>query len=108
MNLYAETTDILAKYGLTMADIEWVQDSDYNYETKISTTYEIPIADFIEWAERTEAATDYGDDGEYISPSLMVVGKNWWLERRHDDDCCVTWWEFKAMPARPTEVRKID
>lgn len=106
-NLYKKTVDTLAKYGLSITDVEWVQDSDYDYQTKVSTTYEIPIADFIEWAKDTEVKDDYGENGEYISTSLMIVGKDWWLERRQDDDCCITWWEYKSMPSRPTEVKSI-
>ena len=36
-----------------------------------------------------------------ISPGLVVVGKNWWLERHEYDGS--EWWEYKTKPITPSK-----
>lgn len=103
-NLYAETERILSENGLTINDVEWVQDGRHNWADNTTEIFEIPIAEFIEWAQDFWFHDDW-TDGDEIPSGLMIVGKDWWIEQNEYDSA--TWLEFKTMPTRPTEVRSI-
>lgn len=87
INLYNETLEILNENNLTESDVVWVG----NKEFKMS------------WHEFKEIAYNFWYDSGYgshqIRPDLLVVGKNWWLERHEYDGS--EWWEYKSLPIEP-------
>lgn len=68
------------------------------------------------WAWFTERADfDYNPvwmpglppNQETLAQSLLVVGKNWWLERGRDSsgyEC----WKFKAVPVQPDRTLDLE
>ena len=90
MNLKQETLQILERHGLSVDDIEWIGTREYT----IPFDRELSVLD---------VDYDNGFGGQEISEELIVVGKYFWLERHEYDGS--EWWEFKAMPIKPNEVR---
>ena len=84
-NLLKETKEILERHGKTFDDILFVGDkSDHSKMT---------VKEFLEHAN-----FEY-DDGyglEEINTELILVGKDFWLERHEYDGS--EWWEYKSMP----------
>lgn len=88
MNLLQETIEELAAHGKTVQDVKWVGLGD--------------LIRYIHWEEFQRLADfeyDNGYDGYEINLGLVVVGKDWWLERNGHDGS--EWWEFKTMPKKP-------
>lgn len=93
-NLWEETIKALSNYDKTFEDVIYIQGSDFA----------IAKENF----ERIAKATNY-DDGygsAYIATDLIVVGKNWWLERGEYDG--MEWWEYKETPELINKMRKIS
>lgn len=78
--------EILKDNGKTIEDIVWVG----------SKRHFVDKETFIKLAN-----IDYDDDygSSQVATNLLVVGKNWWLERGEYDGS--EWWEFKKMPLKP-------
>lgn len=47
-----------------------------------------------------------GFGGVEIDMGLIVVGKDFWLERHEYDGS--EWWEFKSIPMEPEETIEFD
>lgn len=91
-NLLLETKEILEVNGKTIEDIKWVGNGKYF----------VDINKFLEISN-----TDY-DDGygsQQVACDLIVVGDDWWLERREYDGS--EWWELKSMPSKPEEYMDL-
>jgi hypothetical protein len=90
VNLLDETLEKLKQHGKTEADVEWVGSEEWGWFT---------------WEEFKEIAkTVWYDNGyglEEIAIDLVIVGKDWWLERRSCNGA--EWWEFKKKPEKPAE-----
>jgi len=86
MNLLDETLSFLQRHGLTEEDVCWVGDG-VNY---------CSWNDFVGIAN-VEYDAGYGI--QEIEEDLIVVGKDWWLERHEYDGS--EWWEFKKLPEKP-------
>ncbi len=86
MNLLKETKQILKDNKLKEKDILWGGTTEL-YETWETFKHVIDI--------------DYDDGygGQNINRTLILVGKDWWLERHEYDGS--EWWEFKRMPKQP-------
>ena len=102
INLLEETLEILKDHGKTEDDILWVSDEfiDDNYKVvKCKTTWNNfkQIADF-------EYDNGYGSNE--ISLGLIIVGKDFWLER--DEEEGNEWWEFKENPKEPSITRTFQ
>lgn len=54
--------------------------------------------------EQVAKKTNYGSG--FVATDLVVVGKNWWLERGEYDGS--EWWEYKESPKQVDEVREIS
>lgn len=89
INLLKETEQDLIEHGKTLDDIVWV-----GFRGK-----ELPLDKFIDFADQLYS-NSYG--GNEVSMSLLVVGKDWWLERHEYDGS--EWWEYKTLPMRPAEI----
>lgn len=93
INLLKETLDILSKNHKTPQDVEWCG----NKQEHFSWNHFEKIANI-------EYDNDFGINE--ICSDLLVVGKNWWLERNEYDGR--EWWEYKKLPIRPAEEKLID
>ncbi len=91
-NLLAETIEILEKHGKTLDDIDWFGGEDF----------QISREQFIELAN---IEYDPGYGRQEIANDLILVGKDFWLERHEYDGA--EWWAFKCPPPKPPEIRVI-
>ena len=105
MNLLEETIECLNDNGKCGADVLWVGRSYVDYKNHLR-----PIIKYkSSWDDFCLKANFEYDDGYgsvEIARDLIVVGKDFWLER-HDYDGS-EWWEFKTMPVEPEEVRELE
>ena len=85
MNLLNETRDILLSNNKTFDDVLFVGDD--------STHTKMTVKEFLEHAN-VEYNDGYGL--EEINTDLILVGKDFWLERGTYDGS--EWWEYKSMP----------
>lgn len=85
MNLLNETRDILLSNNKTFDDVLFVGDE--------ATHTKMTVKDFLEHAN-VEYKNGYGI--EEINTDLILVGKDFWLERHEYDGS--EWWEYKSMP----------
>ena len=85
MNLLNETRDILLSNNKTFDDV--IFSGDRTTHTKMT------VKDFLEHAN-VEYNGGYGI--EEINTKLILVGKDFWLERHEYDGS--EWWEYKSMP----------
>jgi hypothetical protein len=83
MNLYKETTEILAENGRTFDDVVAICGSEF----------QITKDDFVKYSD-TEYDSGFG--ASEVAEDLLVVGNDFWLERHEYDGS--EWWEFKAFP----------
>lgn len=93
MNLLQETTDMLTAWGKTWDDVLWIGGADFT----------ISIEDF-----KRQANREYDDDfgSPEVALDLIVVGKDWWLERYEYDGA--EGWVYKAYPAKPLEQKSVQ
>lgn len=85
MNLLNETRDILVSNNKTFDDVLFVGDR--------ATHTKMTVKEFLEHAN-FEYNDGYGL--EEINTNLILVGKDFWLERGTYDGS--EWWEYKSMP----------
>ena len=91
INLKDETLEILNKHGKTWDDVEWVGNIRQNIT--------VDKDKFLILANRKY---DNGYGGNEVSLDLVVVGKDFWLERHEYDGS--GWWEFKQLPKKPIAI----
>lgn len=94
INLKEETLTVLRQNGKSMQDVLWVG----------CELFRIPIHDF--WERLSNIVYDDGFGGVEIFDGLLVVGKDFWLERHEYDGH--EWWEFKELPSMPETVRNVS
>lgn len=92
MNLLKETKEVLSEHGKTFDDVLWIGGSDFT----------ISIDDFKKLAD---VEYDAGFGAPEVAVDLVIVGRDWWLERTDYDGA--EDWAFKALPEKPEEERKI-
>ncbi len=78
VNLLTDTLEVMSKNGKTPADVEFIR-----FRTREFGSCFCEWDEFEAKASSTVYTKDYG--GPYINNSLMVVGSNWWMERREYD-----------------------
>lgn len=86
INLKNETLEILSEYGKTWDDVEWVGTRD-------------KIIDKDKFLILADVEYDNGYGGTEVNTNLLVVGKDFWVERAEYDGS--EWWEFKQLPKKP-------
>lgn len=91
-NLLKETEEILRKHGKTFKDVLWIGGNNFT----------ISIDDFKSLAD---IEYDEGFGAPEVAVDLVVVGRDWWLERTDYDGA--EDWAFKSLPEKPEEERKI-
>lgn len=88
-NLYEETNRILEAHDFNWGDILWIGTREGL----------IPEDD---WAKLFNVSYDDGYGSTKVAQNLLVVGKDWWLERHEYDGA--EWWEFKRYPQMPSNL----
>ncbi len=86
MNLLTETIEALKENGQTPEQVMWCGTDDF----------------WFTWEEFVALANKEYDDGfgaPEVDFNLLVVGKDWWLERHEYDGS--EWWEYKQTPVKP-------
>lgn len=89
-NFKKETLNILKENHLTWKDVEFIQTKDFC------------IKDKDKFLEQMDFDYDNGFGGTEIQEDLVIVGKDWWLERHEYDGS--EWWEFKRLPMKNSEI----
>lgn len=92
-NLLVETIQTLAVFNKTWKDVLWVGSRDFK------TTWE----NFAEVAHKTNYYAGFGH--QEIPDDLIVVGKDFWLERAEYDGS--EWWAYKFQPVDPEYILEI-
>jgi len=92
MNLLKETIEVLNHYNLTEKDILWVGCLDFY----------VGADEFLKIAD---VKYDEGFGSPKVAEDLLIVGKDWWLERHEYDGS--EWWEFKRFPLKPKRKIKL-
>lgn len=92
MNLKNETLEVLADNNKTWEDVEWVG----------CKKFQISKDRFLELAD-VEYDDGYGHPD--VAIDLLVVGKDFWLERHEYDGS--EWWEYKEMFSKPNITKEI-
>lgn len=82
-NLLKETKDVLKENGKTIKDIIAVQGMNFG----------IPVDLFLKLAD---TLYDSGYGSTKVADDLIVIGKDFWLERHEYDGS--EWWEYKELP----------
>ncbi len=87
-NLWRETVIKLESNDKSPEDVEWVGAEGYG---------RITIEEFKRIALHIEYDDGFG--GQEIASDLVVVGKDFWLERHEYDGS--EWWAYKTLPKKP-------
>ena len=95
MNFKQETLEKLEDHNKTWDDVEFVQGNDF--VVKNSKEEILELMDF---------EYDDGYGGAEIARDLVIVGKDWWLERHEYDGS--EWWEYKELPEKLTVSKEIE
>ena len=93
MNLLQETIRVLNEFGKSLKDIQFV----YTHEGCFVPTN--GCKRFLD----VEYDNGYGDTE--IRMDLMLVGKDFWLERHEYDGS--EWWEFKQLPKFTKNANRV-
>ena len=88
VNLLRETKQVLMEHGLSPEDVLWVGRPECNIK-----------CDWASFAKQANFIYDNSYGSAEIPEDLVVVGKDWWLERYEYDGA--EWWEFKRAPEEP-------
>ena len=94
VNLLDETRKTLSRNGRSPDEVLWIGTRD---------------SESIDWLTFEALANfeyDNGFGGAEINQKLVVVGRDWWLERGEYDGS--EWWEFKMLPVQPESTKKLS
>ena len=89
MNLLKETVEILSRHGKSPSDVEWIGNASFHFSWDVFLT-----------AANADYNNGYG--GHEVAADLLVVGKDFWLERHEYDGS--EWWEYKEHPPKPSKT----
>lgn len=92
-NLWEETLKTLVDNGKTFDDVLFIQGDDF----------EITKVNFEEVAKKTNYDGGYG--AQHVATDLVLVGKDWWIERYEYDGA--EWWDFKSIPEKKKYTKNI-
>lgn len=102
-NLLEETITCLKENGKKESDVLWVGRDYYDHKKNKDFCYKNTWENF---RKKANIMYDAGYGGNEIGLDLIVVGKDFWLERHEYDGS--EWWEFKTMPTEPKKVMELD
>lgn len=92
-NLLKETLEALEENGLTENDVEWVGNRDFYFS-------------FNHFKKIADVVYDDGYGSAKVATDLLIVGKDWWLERGEYDGS--EWWEFKRIIEKPSLYKEVN
>ena len=88
-NLLDETVEYLKQFGKSATDVVFVGQGKH-------------VGSWLDFENLAKNIIyDNGFGGNEISLGLIIVGKNWWLERHEYDGS--EWWEYKERPVILTD-----
>ncbi|MCW3140695.1 MAG: hypothetical protein N2V72_00725 [Methanophagales archaeon] len=90
-NLLKETLEVLWQHGKKSKDVKWCGIPGFGY------------CSWSEFAAVADTEYDSGYGATKVEKDLVIVGEDWWLERREYDGS--SWWEFKTLPVKPKNHR---
>ncbi len=86
-NLLKETQEILKEKNKSLSDVMWCGSEEFGWFS-VDKFKEIADIDY-----------DSGYGGQEIAKDLLLVGKDFWLERGEYDGS--EWWEYRTTPIKP-------
>ena len=95
INLLQETLEKLQENGKEPENVLWVGSKNGEYA--------------VEWSEFAQLADrDYDRDfnSQLVAKDLVVVGENWWLERKDYEGA--EWWVFMSFPQKAEEATELQ
>lgn len=110
-NFLKRTISYLEGYGKTPEDVVWVGVKPhywFNDNPWQTGTWE----DFALLADQ-DAPQGFSSDGSFIEGTdinmgLVIVGKDFWLERHMNDEFGSAWWEFKSILIKPVDAEPLQ
>ena len=90
-NLLGQTKEILEKHGNTLKDIEWFGSARVRLVGNLKKALDFSY--------------NSGFGIEEVFEDLILVGKDFWLERHEYDGS--EWWEYKVIPSKPKKSAKL-
>lgn len=103
-NLLEQTISVLSGYNKTSKDVEWIGISNSQQNNFNAYDLDNETFGYMLWQDFQKIANikyDNGFGGQEINSNLLVVGKDFWLERHEYDGS--QWWQYKTMPSKPIE-----
>jgi len=85
-NLLKETIEKLKTHNKTLDDVLWFGSKDIELKGDLQKALDFNY--------------DSGYGGQEVLEDLILVGRDFWLERHEYDGS--EWWEYKEMPVKPT------
>lgn len=95
-NLLQETKCVLTQNNKTLDDVLWVGSNHLTYNENHDYTPVFTRTSVEEFIARADRNYDDGFGGAEVNESLILVGKDFWLERGEYDGS--EWWEYKQFP----------
>jgi len=95
MNLLEETLYAIKRRGKTIDDIIWIGNCDGTLIVPVSNLKTILNVEY-----------DSGYGAQEIASDLVIVGKDWWMER-HEYDGAESW-NFKKLPILAPSPKLTD
>ena len=93
MNLLKETIETIEKNGKKTTEILWVGNETHR-------------TDWDNYFKIADTEYDSGFGSPEVAQDLLIVGKDWWLERREYDGS--EWWEYKEIPKEPERIISLN
>ena len=88
-NLLQETLSVLQEHGKTKEDVLWCGSDSLGH---------------FSWAvfeKFADVEYDENDDSPHVNIDLLIVGKDFWLERWYDADMYLEWWLYRDRSEDP-------
>ncbi len=92
-NLLIETLEILEENGLTEKDVEWVGNREFYFS-------------FNHFKKIADVQYDAGYGSAKVASDLIIVGKDWWLEREEYDGS--EGWRFNKKIEKPQLHKEVN
>ena len=104
-NLLKETIECLNDNDKQTSDVLWVGRDYTDWREPLNPKPVCYKSTWDDFCLKANFMYDDGYGGNEIPMDLIVVGKDFWLERHEYDGS--EWWEFKTMPVEPEETREL-